>query len=80
MLRKWTIRISDFRSRESGEVSGDEDKVQGVTGGNRWSGSISVVGGHWRLDKTFSEVIWDEGRTCGTREDRKPRFRVLYEL
>lgn len=29
MVRKWIIRISNFRNRESGGVLGDDDKVRG---------------------------------------------------
>lgn len=46
MVRKWTIRISEFRSRESERVSSDNDKVQRVT--VQVSGQI-VLERQWRL-------------------------------
>lgn len=46
VVRKGTIRISSFRRRDSRGVSGDDDKVQGVT---VEVGGQVALGGHWRL-------------------------------
>lgn len=47
-------RISDFRNKESRGVLGDDDKVQAVTVGGRWSSSTG--GGHRRLGGSFTRT------------------------
>lgn len=46
MVRKWPIRICEFRRRESERVSSDDDKVQRVI--VQVSGQV-VLGRQWRL-------------------------------